>query len=391
MDIRRIAAGLAGLGTALAVAAPASAAPATVNLRVEGAGATVFEGVVTTDVRPFRFTGSATTFTCDGTAATGGTSATPQPTRIAALLEASDRSPFTVAGQWFTGLGPSFTTIGAENVAYDPATNRYLVEYENWAVAQLGGCADPIATGDEVLYAYGTGTEPLLKLTAPEQARPGAAFEATVTDGATGAPVVGATVGGATTSADGKARVTLSERGLRALKAEKPGTVRSNRAQVCVSDGSDGACGTATAPAGGTATCVTAGDDGLCGTRDRRAPAASIAAITLGRVFARGRGPRELAGTVASDPSGIKVVKLRLTRRAAGRCAFYSSRLERFRRVRCNADVPFFSIGSQASWSYLLPERLGRGRYVLEVVAIDNAFNRDRVQTPRNRVVFRVR
>ena len=43
--------------------------------------------------------------------------------------------------------------------------------------------------------------------------------------------------------------------------------------------------------------------------------------------------------------------------------------------MRCGRGS-FFRIGDRADWSYLLPKRLGRGRYVLEVKAIDGAFNR---------------
>jgi hypothetical protein len=40
--------------------------------------------------------------------------------------------------------------------------------------------------------------------------------------------------------------------------------------------------------------------------------------------------------------------------------------------------------------SYLLPRRLGKGRYVLHVTATDRAGNADIVEPGRSRVVFRV-
>src|SRR5215213_11258732 len=63
---------LSGLvaGTALLAAAPAGAAPVTVDLRIEGPSRTVFEGPVTTHVRGFRFTGDPSVHRCDGTAIT---------------------------------------------------------------------------------------------------------------------------------------------------------------------------------------------------------------------------------------------------------------------------------------------------------------------------------
>ena len=51
----------------------------------------------------------------------------------------------------------------------------------------------------------------------------------------------------------------------------------------------------------------------------------------------------------------------------------------------------YFAIGDRPDWSYLLPARLGQGRYVLDVIAIDKAGNRDRLARGRSRVVFFVR
>src|SRR5919204_418920 len=92
------------------------------------------------------------------------------------------------------------------------------------------------------------------------------------------APVAGASGGGATTDADGHATVNFDQTGNRAIKATKPGAIRSNALAVCVHDGDDGTCGT-TAP---------------------RPPVvvpplrASIGSIAEQQRFARGKGPREL-------------------------------------------------------------------------------------------------
>ena len=67
-------------------------------------------------------------------------------------------------------------------------------------------------------------------------------------------------------------------------------------------------------------------------------------------------------------------------------------RLERnpFRRTRCGTEK-YFAIGDRADWSYLLPQRLGKGRYVLDAVAIDGAGNRTPLARGTTRVVFTVR
>jgi hypothetical protein len=52
----------------------------------------------------------------------------------------------------------------------------------------------------------------------------------------------------------------------------------------------------------------------------------------------------------------------------------------------------WFAVGDRAQWSYLLPARLGRGRWVLDVEVTDRTGRRDTtLQRGRNRVVFFVR
>jgi hypothetical protein len=364
----RSRAGLAASVLAAALAAPAAqAAPVTVDLRIEGPTRTLFEGAVTTDVRPFRFTGDPVGHQCDATTV-GGTSPQPVPTRGAAVAEASERTPFTTTGMWSNSLGVSFETIAGENVAYD-GVSRFLGEYKNNTFASKGACADPISPGDDVLFAYGDGTERLLALSGPARARPGAAVTVRVTDAGTSAPVPGATVGGRQTGADGRVVVgPLTTRGDTDLKATKTGAIRSNRLRVCVTDGADGACGT-TAPA----------------PPDTTAPLAAIDGIRDGQRFNRRRAPRELHGTVSADASGLWAVKIRLTRRLGKRCWYFSGTRERFLKRTCGKRYAF-RVSDQPTWSYLLPRRLPRGRYVLDTYAIDNAFNRGSEQTVRFRV-----
>ena len=371
---------LSGLlaGAALLVAAPSTlAAPVTVDLRIEGPSRTLFEGPVTTDVRTFHFT-SATPHRCDGTAANQGPSATPVPTRGAALTEAAERAPFTMRGDWDGGFdNPIFKEVGGEDVSYDSGTQKYLVEYKNETLAQVGACAAPVGSGDRVLYAHSVYGDQLLALSGPASARPGGTATVKVTDAATGAAVAGATVGDAVTGADGSATVgPFTQRGDQDLKASKDGAVRSNRLRVCVSDGRDGFCSSA-APGGAS---------GPASASDSSAPVATIARLRNGAVYSRRRAPRLLRGSVSADPSGLHSVKLRLTRRVGRKCSYFSGSRERFRPMRCGRGS-FFRIGDRPDWSYLLPKRLGRGRYVLEVKAIDGAFNRGKP----TRVRFRVR
>ena len=244
---------LSGLlaGVALLVAAPSTlAAPVTVDLRIEGPNRTLFEGPVTTDVRTFHFTG-ATPHRCDGTAANQGPSATPMPTRGAALTEAAERAPFTMHGDWSGDFdNPTFNEVAGEDVTFDSGTQEFFAEYKNETFAQVGACADPVGSGDRVLFAYSAFGDQLLALSGPASVRPGGTATVKVTDAASGAAVAGATVGGAVTGADGSATVgPFTQRGDQDLKASKDGAVRSNRLRVCVSDGRDGFCST-TVPGG---------------------------------------------------------------------------------------------------------------------------------------------
>jgi hypothetical protein len=350
----------------LALSAPASAAPATVDLRIEGAARTLFEGPVTTDAAPF--------VADDGPHPCGST-----PTRGAVISAAAQAGAFALRATWSAQFNsPSFDSVAGESVAYDPATGRFFAEYKNGAFAQVGACEDPVETGNTVLFAYADGSEKLLTLSGPTTAKPGEPVTLKVTD-ADGA-VDGATVADRQSGADGTVTVgPWSDRGDHDLKASKTGAIRSNRVRVCVSDGADGACGSSRP--------ITPGLPAPSAAPDRTAPVAKLTGFSDRQVFST--GPRELRGSF-SDASGVKVVKLRLTKRVGRRCWYFSGRMERFRGTRCGRG-PYFAIGDRADWSYLLPARLGAGRYVLDAVAVDGAGNRTPLERGTTRVVFTVR
>jgi hypothetical protein len=361
MKLRFLAAGL----IVLAAPAAASAAPVTVDLRIEGATRTLFEGPVTTDTAPF--------VADDGPHPCG-----TEPTRGAVISAAAQSGALAMRATWNAAFGsPTFTEIAGESVRFDPASGKFLAEYENGAPAQVGSCQDAVAQGAQVLFAWGTGSEPVLALSGPASARPGEPVTLRVTDAASGTPVAGAAVGDRASGADGTvAAGPWSDRGDHDLKATKDGAIRSNRVRVCVSDGADGACGTALP-----------GRPGPQAVPDRTAPVARLSGLRDKQVFRR--GPRALRGSF-SDASGIRTVKLRLTRRVGRKCWYFSGRMERFRGARCGRGA-YFAIGDRADWSYLLPSRLRSGRYRLDAIAIDRAGNRTPLERGRTRVVFTVR
>jgi hypothetical protein len=293
------------------------------------------------------------------------------------------------------------TIRGETHTAPSGATSgTYWAFWLNDKYATSGLCDAQLQTGDQVLLfpdCFGAGCTsptPLKVSGVPATAAPGQSatvkVEEMVVDQSSwpyttsAEPAAGATVtaGGrtATTGADGIAAVTFAGSGPQTVQATKPQHVRTAAEPVCVTTGSDGACGT-TAPK----PCATSGADGLCGTTDRTAPAVALSGLR--HRYARRRAPRTLSGTVTPDPSGIGDVRLRLKRRDGRRCEGYDARRERFARVSCWHNGAWFSAGDRERWSYLLPARLGRGRYTLDVFALDRAGN----AAPRVRAAFEVR
>jgi hypothetical protein len=369
--------------------APALAAgPADVTVRVEGSSDTLLaRSAVHTTTTPVVKDGNPA-HSCTGTS-------------VAGALEVGTAGNWS--GAWSNGLGYSVEVILGESHTF--SSDHYWGEFVN-GVPGNGACADELSAGDEVLFApeptdFSATPDNPMYLRAPTTAQKGAPFNVTVTEKVTtfdssppyashtiSQPVQGASVGGATTDANGVAAITLDA--TTGLRATHPGDIRTATETVCVHDGDDGTCGT-NKPDVPAPPCIHNGDDGLCGTPDHKATYGFIKSIREHQHFAVGNGPRDLKGTSDPDPSGLKDVQLRLTKRVGKRCFTFSGAKLRFVAMkRCGAlRGTWFSIGSKADWSYLLPQKLGRGRYVLDLKTIDGAGNADtQLARTRNRVVF---
>jgi hypothetical protein len=332
----------------------AAAAPVTVNVRVEGRNATIFEGPVTTDAKTLTKDASGA-HPCDGT--NGGANPNPGPTMTGALDDAALANNFTWDGTWF-----SFGDFGIDRVGPDAATSTEFWGYAlNYQSSMVGGCQQQVANGDDVLFGFDYFSKAhLLKLTAPESAEPGQPVTVTVLDGQDNSPIAGATVGGALTGADGKAQVTFPDVGRQSLKADRADSVRSNAALVCVHRGDDGTCGTTPQAAGGTLP-----------PKVTRSPVSALVGLSAGQRFAAGKGPRLLKGHVDLGSGRLQAVRLRLRRVTSGKCYFWSVKAEKWRHRACSTDGFFYTIGDDADWSYLFPARLGPGRYDLHAKAVD--------------------
>ncbi len=373
---------------ALLACATAQAAPVTVNLRVEGSSSTIFEGPVTTDGKVI--TKGSNTLACDGTTNPGNPG--PGPTMTSALDDGS-----IVGG--FPWEASFFDDFFVQSIGGEAGVNESWGYALNYRPVEVGGCQQQVGTGDEVLYGFFFGgppdypERPLLRLRGPARAATGqpvpvSADEFKQTPFIPGqprdlmqGPAAGATIAGAQTDASGATTVTFGSPGLQRLKAERAGSIRSNAVVLCVSDGGTGDCGVPAGQLGSTA------DRGKA--TDSTAPVARISGPSNGRKYRR--GPRLLKGVVEDDPSGVREVKIALRRHVRGRnCQWWSGRRERFVGTHCK-KVFFFSIGSNRSWSYLLPRALPAGRYVLDVKAFDGRRNRDeRFVRGKNRTEFEV-
>lgn len=364
--------------TAAAVALLAApAAGAAVNVRVEGATATIADvdvaatgPAVTKSVNDNN--GNPTTATCQGDTA-------------AAALERA------VGGDW-TGTAYSFglsvDRIRTEANPFD--SQRYFQFDVNFVGAFVGACDQAVSDGDRVLFYTACGgatagcfadNKPL-ELAAPAKVTAGVPFTVTVTEhddfAGTSQPASGASVGGKTTGADGKAEITLTETGTTTLTATKAQQVRDS-AQVTVEP----------VPVYSVPTPPPTTTGPPPASEDRAAPVSRIEGIREQQRFRRKRAPRELRATI-TDASALRSVQLSLTRQVGRRCTAFDGRTERFKRIRCGRH-PRFGIGTAKTVSFLLPARLRKGRYVFDVVSTDVNGNAETLARGRNRVVFRVR
>lgn len=362
---------------ALATLVPSSAHAATVTVRVEGESQTRLEQTTATT------TGQAFSKTGDPQQTCGGNT----------VGEALERA---TAGDWtgpYSQFGYSVYTIKGETHTFSTPKSWFIIR--NGRQIEQGACDQPVADGDELLFvpaAYPSIVR-YLRIAGPASAVRGESVTVAVTqeqvendfpsdDNAT-TPGAGATVRfgaqSATADAQGRATFTATTTGPQPISAIKDGVIRSEQETVVVTAPGEPAPPPAPGgPASSTSPPLVA---------DTLVPTGRIAGLAEQRRYRT--GPRVLRGTVSESP--LTQVKLRLTRNDRGRCSYFSGPRERFVRMRrCGTRFGrFFPIGSEARWEYQLPSALPRGRYVLEVQAIDRAGNRDALfQRGRNQVVF---
>lgn len=401
---RRISPVLAGLVVcllALAISAAAAVAvPITVNLRVEGSSSTLFDGPVTTSAETIETPSGGGPHPCDY-ASNGpsegfedGGSASGTPTT--ALHDAALSSGLTFDAKWF-GSGVSNGNPGDFFITQvGPDANGGAPTFPSWGYAVndttaiVGGCQIALAPGSEVLWAYNYfNLEHLLHLSGPSSVSVGTPFTVHVSDGRTGEPIAGAAIevlsGGVTTTipsspltdSSGNATISLASAGTVTLKATEPKSVRSNGLAVSV----------------GNSACACVGIALIQPLQKTPAPdVAKVAGVKNGHVYSRHSAPRVLAGVIEIPAGGtLRQVRISLERRYRGRCFDFSGSRERFMRAAKCGSASFFSVGASESFSYLLPARLPRGRYVFDIEGVDSAGHTTQLVSGVSHVVFKVR
>jgi hypothetical protein len=374
-----------------------AAAPATVTVRVEGLSETKLPPtLVTTTTNPVVKDGNAE-HSCPGTSALG------------ALQDAT-------GGAWEGPWNSEFNqyevfSIEGEKHPFEAGSkaNYFWELWRNDKSSEVGACEAQAENGEQILYVVGCLGEScpsdlvfasieVLAIEVPPAANAGEAVNVIVKrykPNGEAAPAAGASVseGGATvtTDAEGHATLTPHATGSQLVSATDPGTVRTE-AYVCVHNGNDGSCGTAApgAPVTGAGSASTT----ATGSTGPFALVADVTGLIDGHRYTRRHAPRVLTGSVTAHHA-IKNVALRLTRtvrmKRGARCSYYDGTTERFHVMRCGAaHGRFFSVGTSARFSYLLPFSLPRGRYVLDIAATDAAGNRAPLARGSSRVVFEV-
>jgi hypothetical protein len=294
MRIRNLSATLCvAISALLALTSAAEAAPTTVNVRVEGATETLFEGPVSVTPHGVKATSDTVERPCDGINSLDPWNTTPEPTPTSSAVDAMSLIGETFDGQWYPGFNDYFIKRFGPDAEKGGKSWGIVV---NNVFTNVGGCQYQLDAGDEVLMAfnafefrpilalfpagYSGGSRPLTATATlgqpfevevdsyeddaedtppahPERAGSSAFAGADVSPVTTN-PVNGfekvdvedpATV---ETDSDGKASITFNTPGWHRIKATVPATgpgateeeaIRSNRLDVCVPAVGQTGCG----------------------------------------------------------------------------------------------------------------------------------------------------
>jgi hypothetical protein len=275
----------------LACAAAAQATPTQVNVRIEGAERTLFEGPILTEGHEVEASSDTQARSCDGIDVNDPENTVPGPTPTAASADAMGLIGETFDGQREPQYEDYFVTRWGPD-AQNPTDAAYWGALVNNVFTNVGGCQYELGGGDEVTWAYNafaghpslalyaagstSGARPLTALAKRGQpfavevrdysddteGTPPAQPERTGSEPYAGAEVSPVEVSAkgferpetsnpatVTTNAHGKASITFTTPGWHRIKATHldaeghEDAIRSNRLDVCVPPEGELECG----------------------------------------------------------------------------------------------------------------------------------------------------
>jgi hypothetical protein len=385
------------LACVMSTASAQAAGPATVTVRVLGP-APAYESLTPLT----ELTTTSTPVTKDGGSCSG--------TSAAGALELASKGDWE--GTWSAKYNDyEVISIDGKSFPFEEGSsaNYYWSFWLNNKYSEEGVCEPELQSGEQVLFVpacYGTGCPPapnVLAIEAPATAEVGKPTTVTVLSypnaGGEPTPAVGATVEGGgdsnapPTNAQGQTTLVFAGDGnytIDATGAAGESSAIRGEALVCAHEGNDGTCGTQ-APGSPTAKTPVGAASSSAAYTGPYAVVARATGLIDGHIYKPGQAPRVLQGTVDLH-AALQDVKLRLTRTQGRKCSYYDGVTERFRAMGCGAaHGVYFSVGSQASFSYLLPETLAPGRYVLDIEATDTAGEHTTLARGTSRIVFYVK
>ena len=386
-----LACGLVGVASADA------AGPATVSVRVIGSNGQPLLPLtqVTTNETPV-VKDSKSEDSCTGTSAAGA-------------LELATKGNWD--GEWNKSFGYGVETL--EGVSYPFTQPDYWAFWQDNKLSTTGVCDTELNSGDNLLffvecYSETAGVCPptppnVLAIEVPATVEVKKPVTVTVLSypnaGGAPEPAKGVTVEGGgdsnapPTNAQGQTTLVFAGDGtytIQAIGAAEPPTIPAE-AFVCAHEGNDGTCGT-TAPPESTGTTPKSTSTTTVGVSVPTVETAKVAGVKNGHVYPRRRAPRLLKGSVVV-PAGrlLQKVQISLKRRYHGRCYGFDGATVRFVAIKCKRQASFFSVGTEASFSYLLPERLPKGSYTYDIEAVNSAGQATKLVSGISHVVFQVK
>jgi hypothetical protein len=386
------------LAYALAGASSAQAAgPATVSVRVVGTGPQYQALLPLTQVMT-----TTTPVTKDGGSCSG--------TSAAGALELATQGNWE--GTWSSKYSDyEVITIDGKSFPFEEGApaNYYWSFWIDNKYQEKGICEAELEPGDQVLFVpscYGTSCPAapnVLGIEVPATVEVKKPVTVTVLSypnvGGAPEPAQGVIVegGGDTnappTNAQGQTTLVFAGDGkytIQAIGAAEPPTIPAE-ASVCAHEGNDGTCGT-TAPPETTGTTPDSTSTTTVGGNTPAVETAEVVGVKNGHVYQRRRAPRLLKGSVVVPAGGLlQKVQISLKRRYHGRCYGFDGSAVRFVAIKCRRAASFFSVGTEASFSYLLPARLPKGSYTYDIEAVNGTGQPTKLVSGISHVVFQVK